>query len=67
MENLRVPPHNIEAEQSVLGAMLLDKNAIADVTEVLKGEEFYRESHRILFDTIMELYISSRRRLYQYF
>jgi replicative DNA helicase len=36
--------------------MLLDKNAIADVTEVLKGEEFYRESHRILFDTIMELY-----------
>lgn len=53
---LRVPPHNIEAEQSVLGAMLLDKDAITSVTEVLKGDEFYKESHRVLFDAIIELY-----------
>lgn len=56
MENLRVPPHNIDAEQSVLGAMLLDKNAIAEVTEVLNGSEFYRESHNQLFNAIVELY-----------
>lgn len=56
MENLRVPPHNIEAEQSVLGAMLLDRNAIAEVTEILNGSEFYRESHNQLFNAIMELY-----------
>jgi len=54
--NLRVPPHNIEAEQSVLGSMIMDKNAIAEVTEVLKGEEFYKESHNLLFNTILELY-----------
>lgn len=53
---LRVPPHNIEAEQSVLGAMLLDKDAITNVNEVLKGDEFYKESHRVLFNAIMELY-----------
>lgn len=57
MENtLRVPPYNMEAEQSVLGAMLLDKNAIAAATEVLKGEEFYKESHRHLFGAIKDLY-----------
>lgn len=57
MEKIKVPPHNIEAEQSVLGSMLLDKNAIADVTEVLSnGEEFYKESHRILFQAILEIY-----------
>ena len=54
--NLRVPPHNIEAEQSVLGAMLLDKDAITNVNEVLKGDEFYKESHRVLFGAIIELY-----------
>jgi replicative DNA helicase len=54
--NLRVPPHNIEAEQSVLGAMLLDKDAITNVNEVLKGDEFYKESHRVLFSAIIELY-----------
>lgn len=56
MDNLRVPPSNIDAEQSVLGAMLLDKNAIAEASEILNGSEFYRESHKILFETIMELY-----------
>lgn len=54
--NLRVPPHNIEAEQSVLGAMLLDKNAIAEATEILNGSEFYKESHRVLFESITEIY-----------
>jgi replicative DNA helicase len=56
LENLRVPPHNIDAEQSVLGAMLLDRNAIAEVTDILNGSEFYRESHNQLFNAIVELY-----------
>ena len=56
MDSVRVPPHNIEAEQSVLGSMLLDKSAIGEVTEILKGGEFYRESHKILFSAIMEIY-----------
>lgn len=54
--NLRVPPHNMEAEQSVLGAMLIDKNAIAEASEILSGVEFYKESHNILYNTIVEMY-----------
>lgn len=54
--NLRVPPHNIEAEQSVLGAMLLDREAINSAAEILKGDEFYKEAHKILYSSIMELY-----------
>lgn len=53
---LRVPPHNIEAEQAVLGAILLDNDIIADVVEILKPEDFYRESHGIIYRTILELY-----------
>lgn len=51
----RVPPQNIDAEQSVLGAMLLEREAIFRVTEFLKPEDFYRESHRIIFQVILEL------------
>ena len=40
----RMPPQNIEAEQSVLGAMLIEKEAISRVTEVLKAQDFYREA-----------------------
>jgi len=52
----RVPPHNIEAEQSVLGSMLLDKDAIPTVTEILKSEDFYRDDHKEIFAAIMELF-----------
>lgn len=52
----RVPPQNIEAEQSVLGAMLIDKEAIAKTTEVLTSDDFYREAHRVIFNAIIELY-----------
>lgn len=52
----RVPPQNIEAEQAVLGAMLLDKEAIAKVTELLREDDFYREAHRVIFSAILKLY-----------
>src|SRR5690606_15016700 len=52
----RTPPHNIEAEQSVLGGMLLSKDAIADVVEVLRAEDFYRPAHQIIYDVIIDLY-----------
>ncbi|GGO25314.1 hypothetical protein GCM10010116_50800 [Microbispora rosea subsp. aerata] len=52
----RTPPHNIEAEQSVLGGMLLSKDAIADVIEVLRADDFYRPAHQIVFDVIIDLY-----------
>lgn len=52
----RTPPQDVGAEQSVLGAMLMSKDAIGDVAEILKGRDFYRPSHEIIFDTILNLY-----------
>ena len=52
----RVPPQSIEAEQSVLGAMMIEKEAIIKVTEMLNPEDFYRESHRLIFRAILALY-----------
>lgn len=52
----RVPPQNIEAEQAVLGAMLIDKEAIIQVSEILTNIDFYRETHRVIFEAMLELY-----------
>ena len=46
----------MQAEQSVLGGMLLSKDAIADVVEVLRAGDFYRPAHQIVYDTILDLY-----------
>ena len=51
----RIPPQNMEAEQSVLGAMLLDKDAIITALELLRFGDFYREGHRKIFQAIMAL------------
>ncbi len=50
-----VPPQNIEAEQSTLGAMLIERAAIEKAAEILTKEDFYRDSHQALFDTITAL------------
>ncbi|AGP51605.1 replicative DNA helicase [Streptomyces rapamycinicus] len=52
----RVPPQDLDAEQSVLGGMLLSKDAIADVVEVLKGNDFYRPAHETVYQAILDLY-----------
>ncbi|MEV4390929.1 replicative DNA helicase [Nonomuraea sp. NPDC049607] len=52
----RTPPHNIEAEQSVLGGMLLSKDAIADVVEILRSDDFYRPAHQMVYEVITDLY-----------
>ena len=52
----RVPPQNIEAEQAVLGAMLIEKEAIPKVMEILRDTDFYREAHRVIFTAMLELY-----------
>ncbi|SVB23409.1 uncharacterized protein METZ01_LOCUS176263, partial [marine metagenome] len=51
-----VPPHNIEAEASLLGAMLLSRDAIADALEVVRAEHFYKPSHAHVFDAVCGLY-----------
>ncbi|NLE97067.1 MAG: replicative DNA helicase [Propionibacterium sp.] len=52
----RTPPQDLEAEQSVLGAMMMSKDAIADVVEVVRGSDFYRPSHEIIYDAIINLF-----------
>jgi replicative DNA helicase len=52
----RTPPQDIAAEQSVLGGMMLSKDAIADVIEVLKSNDFYRPVHEITYEAILDLY-----------
>lgn len=52
----RIPPHNIDAEQSVLGAMLESKEAIANVIDVLNAEDFYKPAHTAIYEAIVDLY-----------
>lgn len=52
----RIPPQNVEAEQSVIGSMLLEKEVVPVIIEILKSEDFYREDHKEIFDAIMELF-----------
>lgn len=52
----RIPPHSLEAEQSVLGSMLLDKEAVAAASEVLQGEDFYSDAHKEIYEAILDIY-----------
>ncbi len=52
----RTPPQDMAAEQSVLGAMLISKDAIADVSEVLRGPDYYRPSHETIHDAVIDLF-----------
>ena len=52
----RTPPQDLVAEQSVLGGMILSKDAIADVVEELRGNDFYRPAHELIYEAILDLY-----------
>ena len=52
----RIPPQNIEAEQAVLGAMLIEREAISKVAELLRPEDCYREAHRLIYNAMLELF-----------
>jgi len=52
----RTPPQDLEAERSVLGGMMISKDAIADVIEQIKGTDFYRPAHEAVYDAILDLY-----------
>ncbi|MCH4167597.1 MAG: replicative DNA helicase, partial [Megasphaera sp.] len=52
----RIPPQNVEAEQAVLGAMMLDHNAVIVAMEKLQPHDFYREVHRVIFEAMQHLH-----------
>jgi replicative DNA helicase len=52
----RLPPQSIEAEQSVLGALLIDRDAVIEVADFLRPQDFYRQAHGQIYDAVLELY-----------
>ena len=52
----KVPPHDVEAEQAVIGSMLTDKDAVVSSIEVLKEDDFYREDNRLIYSAMLNLY-----------
>ena len=60
IESLRVPPHSIEAEQSVLGGLLLDNAAWDKIADMVSADDFYRFDHRLIFQHIVKLINASR-------
>ena len=52
----RVMPHSVEAEQSVVGAMLMDRDAITTATEIISGNDFYQSAYGVIFDAMVELF-----------
>ena len=55
-QNAPMPPHDMAAEQSVLGGMMLSADAIGEATEVVSGGDFYRPAHTAIYDAILGLY-----------
>ena len=56
----RVMPHSIEAEQSVIGSMLLDREAVVTASEILHGDDFYSKQYGIIFDAMVELHTEGK-------
>ncbi len=56
MTQERIPPQDLIAEQSVIGSMLLDKNAITRVIDILRPDSFYRDAHRFIYEAILDLF-----------
>lgn len=52
----RIPPHNVEAEVSVLGSLLLDKNAVVKIADVVRPADFYVPAHALIFEAMLDLY-----------
>src|SRR3989344_2181844 len=54
--SLKLPPQNLEAEMAVLGSLMLDKDAILKVADLLKSADFYKPSHAVIYEGILALY-----------
>jgi len=56
VDKVRIPPHNDEAEQSILGSLLIDKDAVIAVAEFLKSDHFYQDKHSKIYEAVLSLY-----------
>lgn len=56
-KGMRVPPQNLESEMALLGSIMLRPEVLFDIMDIIKADSFYSEKHRIIFDTMMELFV----------
>lgn len=54
--NLKVPPHSLDAERSLIGSLLLEKDSIVQVADLVNGGDFYHEAHRLIYEVIFDLF-----------
>ncbi len=54
----KLPPHNLEAEQSVLGSVLLDKDSMLKIADIIQAKDFYKKAHRLIYEAMLDLYQS---------
>src|SRR6185436_15349603 len=52
----RIPPQNLEAEQSVLGSLLLDRDAVIKIADTIASDDFYDDKHRVIYQSVLALY-----------
>ena len=57
----KVPPQAIDLEEAVLGALMLEKDALTNVIDILKPQTFYKDSHKVIYETIVDLFNNSER------
>ncbi|HEY5069692.1 MAG TPA: DnaB-like helicase N-terminal domain-containing protein, partial [Candidatus Acidoferrum sp.] len=55
LDQIKLPPHSVEAEQSVLGGLLLEASALDKITDLMTADDFYRQEHRLIFRQIVRL------------
>src|SRR5215467_7872366 len=55
-ETESLPPHNLEAEMAVLGSMLVEREAVVKAVDLLKADDFYKETHRLIFEAALKLH-----------
>ena len=63
----RVLPHSIEAEQSVIGSMLMDREAVIAASEIIVGSDFYQHQYGVMFDAMVELLTRENRWTWSHF
>jgi replicative DNA helicase len=54
--NPQIPPQNLEAEQSLLGSLLIDKDAFIKIADIIDGEDFYKDTHRFIYEAMVDLF-----------
>ena len=62
--HIRIPPHNLEAEKALLGSIMLRPEVMFEITDLAHAVSFYSEKHRLIFETMLDLFLKEVRQIY---